>query len=244
MITQDAIKKLATRYQSSEFNVAREYCQHLFLSYFYRRENSAKVLFKGGTALKIIYQSPRFSEDLDFSGFGISASSIEELVENGLLEIEREGIDVDIKESTKTSGGYLAIINFSFLGYSVDVQLEISLRQKSRTSGIATLITSDLVPAYTVLQLPEGALVEEKVQALLERKKPRDFYDLYFILRSRLPILNRYKRDHVLKKQVTEIMKKEKVDFKSELKIFLPVSQHQILRNFETVLKNEMERYL
>jgi len=47
MITQDTIKKLATKYQTSEFNIAREYSQHLFLSYFYREKHSEKVLFKG-----------------------------------------------------------------------------------------------------------------------------------------------------------------------------------------------------
>lgn len=244
MITQDAIKKLATKYQTSEFNIAREYCQHLFLSYFYKEKSSEKVLFKGGTALKIIYQSPRFSEDLDFSGFRISSSVIEQLVENTLLEIEREGLEVEIKESTKTSGGYLAIINFNFLGYSVDVQLEISLRRKNATSGSVILIASDLIPPYTILQLPEEVLVDEKIQALLTRKKLRDFYDLYFILRSRLPIPSSYKRGHELKKKILEIMKKEKIDFTKELKLFLPVSHHQILRNFETTLINEIERYL
>jgi len=94
MITQDTIKELATKYQTSELNVAREYCQHLFLSYFYRQKGSEKVLFKDGTALRMIYQSPRFSEDLDFSGFKVSSSSIEELVEDTLLEIEREGFNI------------------------------------------------------------------------------------------------------------------------------------------------------
>lgn len=244
MITQDTIKKLATKHQTSEFNIAREYCQHLFLSYFYREKDSDKVLFKGGTALKIIYESPRFSEDLDFSGFKVYSSTIEQLVENTLLEIEREGIKVDIKESKKTSGGYLAIIKFSFLGYLIEMQLEISFRRKDTTNGIATLITTDLVPAYTVLQLLEEVLVGEKIQALLTRRKPRDFYDFYFILRSQLPIPNHYKRAHELKEKIMEIMETEKLDFKNELKLFLPISQHQILKDFKSVVKREVERYL
>ncbi|MDI6689725.1 MAG: nucleotidyl transferase AbiEii/AbiGii toxin family protein [Actinomycetota bacterium] len=65
MITKDAIKRFATKAQTSDLNVAREYCQHLFLSYFYQQKGSEKLLFKDGTALKIIYGSPRFSEDLD-----------------------------------------------------------------------------------------------------------------------------------------------------------------------------------
>lgn len=244
MITQDAVKKLAVKHQTSEFNVAREYCQHLFLSYLYRAKESEKVLFKGGTALKIIYGSPRFSEDLDFSGFRVFSSSIEQLVEDTLLEIEREGIKADVQESTKTSGGYLAIINLSFLGYLVNVQLEISLRRRNAIKGAAVLVNSDLIPPYTLLQLPEEDLVEEKIQALLTRKKPRDFFDLYFILRNRMPIPARYKRGHKLKKKVTEIMKTAKIDFKRELKLFLPTSHHQILKNFEITLNKEMDRYL
>lgn len=39
---------------------------------FYQEKEAEAILFKGGTALRLIYQSPRFSEDLDFSGFKIS----------------------------------------------------------------------------------------------------------------------------------------------------------------------------
>lgn len=67
MISSDFVKRLATQTQTTELNILREYLQHLFLSYFYKRKDSEKVLFKGGTALKFIYGSPRFSEDLDFS---------------------------------------------------------------------------------------------------------------------------------------------------------------------------------
>lgn len=34
--------------------------------------------------------------------------------------------------------------------------------------------------------LSRERLIDEKIQALLDRHKPRDFYDLYFILRSSL----------------------------------------------------------
>ena len=68
MISLDAIRKLAIQCRTSEYpNIVREYFQHLFLSQLYRMEKSDNLLFKGGTALRIIYGSPRFSEDLDFS---------------------------------------------------------------------------------------------------------------------------------------------------------------------------------
>lgn len=244
MISKDTIKKFATRWQTTELNVAREYCQHLFLSYFYRQKGSEKILFKGGTALKIIYESPRFSEDLDFSGFKASTSLIEKLIEGSLLEIEREGIRVEIEESKRTTGGYLAIASFDFLGYDVSIQIEISQRRGNSLEGIVTLVASDLTPPYTILYLSEDQLVVEKFEALFRRKAPRDFFDLYFILRSRLPIPEDYRKRHRLKDKLLKILEIEKIDFKRELKDLLPRSHHAILKDFRAVLKREIERYL
>jgi predicted nucleotidyltransferase component of viral defense system len=68
MIETSVIRGLANRCQTTAENVVREYFQHLFLSAIYRKKGSEKLLFKGGTALRIVWHSPRFSEDLDFTG--------------------------------------------------------------------------------------------------------------------------------------------------------------------------------
>ncbi|PIU51647.1 hypothetical protein COS91_03400, partial [Candidatus Desantisbacteria bacterium CG07_land_8_20_14_0_80_39_15] len=112
MITLEFLENVSVKNQTNVVNVIREYCQHLFLSYFYQEDDSEQVLFKGGTALKIIHQSPRFSEDLDFSGFSISFKKIEDLLETILSKMEGEGIETDIVESKKTTGGYLGVIHF------------------------------------------------------------------------------------------------------------------------------------
>ena len=65
MISNDTIRQFALKYQTTELNVRREYFQHLFLSYFYKQEGSERVFFNGGTALRLIYHSARFSEDLE-----------------------------------------------------------------------------------------------------------------------------------------------------------------------------------
>ena len=80
MISQESLTQAARSQQTTELNVAREHCQHLFLSAFYRQAGSEQAMFKGGTALRIVFGSPRFSEDLDFSGFGIPVDSIENWV--------------------------------------------------------------------------------------------------------------------------------------------------------------------
>lgn len=80
MIDLETIKILSQKYQIRIDNIIREYFQHLFLSFLYSQKESEDIYFKGGTALKIIYHSPRFSEDLDFSASkNISLSQIDDL---------------------------------------------------------------------------------------------------------------------------------------------------------------------
>ncbi|MRR29408.1 hypothetical protein EG834_03530, partial [bacterium] len=129
MITIEAIQAFATKLQTTELNVRREYYQHLFLSYFYQQPSSDLVYFKGGTALRVIYNSPRFSEDLDFSSSLTNIHPLEDAVVGALAEIARENTEVDITESKITSGSYLAIIHFRNDDMPVAVKLEISLRE-------------------------------------------------------------------------------------------------------------------
>src|SRR3989338_1313089 len=99
MITIEALEKLARQYQTGVFpNIIREYFQHVFLEELYKLPEAKQMLFKGGTALRIIYGSPRFSEDLDFSLFGVAQGAVKSFVENLFIhildEMARAGIQV------------------------------------------------------------------------------------------------------------------------------------------------------
>jgi predicted nucleotidyltransferase component of viral defense system len=240
MITAEAIRTLAAKFQTTELNVRREYCQHLFLSHFYQQPFTDQIYFKGGTALRVIYTSPRFSEDLDFSSSLTDIHALEDAVLDALAGIARENVDVDISESKTTSGGYLAIITFHG-GETppVAVQLEISLRE-GRKRGEAVTIISDFIPAYTILSLAKDQLLDEKINALLSRKKARDFYDLYFLLRANLlPPGQRGALPRAL-----ETVRNSRINFEQELKEFLPKSQWAIIRSFPTILERELERFV
>lgn len=244
MIEEKSLAGLAERYQTTIDNIVREYFQHLFLSGLYQEKESDSLFFKGGTALRLIWQSPRFSEDLDFAGSKISISRIESLMEKVLLKIEREGAKTSIDESKKTSGGYFAIFRLQGEDTKSDIQIEVSLRSGSQGKGEAVLIHSDLLPPYTLIHLDEKNLVREKVEACLSRGKARDFYDLYFILRSRMAFGEIFAKDKILKRKLLERTASGKLDLRSELKRFLPVSQHSLLKNFKSVLSAEIEKHL
>ena len=94
MISLETLEKLSRQYQMGVFpNIVREYFQHIFLTELYKLPDAEKLLFKGGTALRIVYDSPRFSEDLDFSLFGVLDHDVKSFVEGlfikTLAEIEK-----------------------------------------------------------------------------------------------------------------------------------------------------------
>lgn len=239
MITTEEIKKLASKYQTTEANIRQEYIQHLFLSYFYTQPQTKEIFFKGGTALRLLYKSPRFSEDLDFNASIRDILRIEEAVLDTLREIEREGLQPEIIEAKKTTGGYLAITTFHLSNDKVTLQLEISMRNKDARGEIVTVI-NNFIPAYVVMRLVEKELIREKITALLTRKKPRDFYDLYFLLRADLLPME-YKR---LASAILKTLQTSTIDFAFELKKFLPKTHWPVITDFKTLLINELRRYV
>ncbi len=249
MITKQFITELATKFQTTEFNISREYCQHLFLSYFYKKPKSDKVLFKGGTALRIIFKSPRFSEDLDFSAINagtITVPEINELIDSTIVDIKNEGIECEkvLNPGTQgeTTGGYFAIIKMKMLEFDSEIRLQISFRSPSEAISNTNLIQNEFIPAYVMVYLTEAILIREKVEALLDRSKPRDFFDLYFILRSS-ELVKFIPKIPDLKNKIITVMNQEK-GFENELKLFLPVSHQMLIKDFRERLQREIETHI
>ena len=241
MISREEIERLSTRNQMPKLAIAREYSQNCFLSEFYRLENSDRILFKGGTALRLIYQSPRYSEDLDFTAIkGISYMEIENLIMEVARSLIAWGFEADITEAKETTGGYLAKIDFSFLDFKINLKIEISFRKQKPKNGKEkefTRIKNEFIPHYNIYQLFEDKIVDGKISALLSRSKPRDWYDLYFLMRANMLNFNHKKKFP----EILEKLERKDADFKKELKSFLPRSHHIILKDFKKNLIKEIK---
>lgn len=236
MISKYSLAELAKKHQTTELNIRREYIQHLFLSLFYQQTQSNTIFFKGGTALRIIFNSPRFSEGLDFSAALSRGRDIEDAIFATLKEIDREGIYVEIAESKTTSGGYLSDLKFMWGDETLRILLQFSQRSPQDKSEVVT-VSNDFILPYVVVLLDRGQLVAEKIQAVLTRSKPRDFYDLYFMIRSRLLS----KADIDLLVGGKEKLYSVSINFEQELKQFLPRSHWPVIRDFKTSLKREID---
>lgn len=239
MLTTAQIKERATHEHTSDVNIAREYCQHLLLSALYQQPVARHLYFKGGTALRMLYRSPRFSEDLDFDAPAKqNIRELEDALAAALADVEALGIGTELTEAKTTSGGYLAAAVFSLADFKIVIQLEISLR-KGAIVGEVTTVENAYVPTYTLVQLAEQQLVAGKLTALLNRRKPRDFYDCYFLLRARLiPTELRS-----LLPKVLQALHEERPRFVSELKAFLPRSHWIIVKDLPSALEREIQKF-
>ncbi|MBU4299328.1 nucleotidyl transferase AbiEii/AbiGii toxin family protein [Patescibacteria group bacterium] len=240
MLRTEEIKKLSTKYQMQSLAVVREYCQHNILASFYNQRGSEKFLFKGGTALRILFKSPRFSEDLDFTGiYNPTYREIEDILTTTLGDLYNWGFNIDLLEAKKTTGGYLSKIKFSLYQFKFLIKIEISFRKSDKKiQGQVSSVQNDYIHTYNIIHLPREEIVSGKISALLTRVKDRDWYDLYFFLRGQMLEAKHRK----LLPDLLEKLKDSKTDFKRELKDFLPQSHQMILRDFKTNLIREIKR--
>lgn len=240
MISKSLIQELSVKWQTQELNVAREYAQHVLLSSMYGAEEDVKMAFKGGTALRLLYQSPRFSEDLDFTGW-TKTFYAGRYIETAVKEASRAGLLFKIIESKKTSGGWFALVETQVHEWPIRVEWNISLHTGVTPSSETVLVGTPLWTPYSVRALSVSNMVVEKLEALFRRKEPRDFFDVYYLIRNRLGLAEIASRKVRLIKCVRELNPKS---VKNDLKNFLPRTQWGLLTHLPKTLEKELEKLL
>lgn len=128
-----------------------------------------KAVLHGGNAIWRCYQGNRFSEDIDVY------LSEKEPLNNLFKSFEKKGFRI-IKKRVKEDSLYSEM---EFM--RVNIRLEATFR-KIKESIIKEYETSDgnLINVYTLDPLE---LVREKISACIKRRKVRDLYDIFFLLR-------------------------------------------------------------
>ena len=149
------------------------------------------------------------------------------------------------QDTNQTTGGYFATALFHVFDFEpIRIELNISSRgTRENIRGEVDSVTGDFVPTYPVVHLPQLKIVEEKIfGALRERKKPRDYYDLYFMLRRNM--LSSEQKDRLSKVQKEIVEEADRIDFSKELGAFLPNDQQNLIRDFGKTLSAEMKRQI
>jgi len=173
-------------------NVAREYLQARILGALQRVGAMIPLAFHGGTALRFLFSSPRFSEDLDFAlERSRDRYDLRVYLRAIRAELAAEGYEVILKVSDRKTG-HSAFVRFAGLPYELglsphrDAVLAIKIEVDTNPPAGAGLTTT-VVRRYVILQLQHhdrASLFAGKLHALLQRPytKGRDLYDLLWYL--------------------------------------------------------------
>lgn len=225
-MNSDHLNELVKKLGISRDQILREEAEMQFLAYLGDDKISTKLVFYGGTALRLAYNSPRFSEDIDlvavksvkFSEFAnfikITVSSHNTVFADSSWKLS------DLKDKKNTM---FAVILASDQKLKHNFSIKIEAHKPAKKVKINTqlaLIKSPLSieePLLLVPTLPE--LKRLKEDALHDRKKARDVFDLWYIAQS-------LRENFVLPVKMPSYKKRE---FENELKVFLPKKYYPVI---------------
>ena len=117
------------------------------------------------------------SIDLDFTE--LKPFSIDELK----TIIENKEISSEIKEINKTDNSTKIVLSyFTILEYRNNIIIDISKREKPALELVIRKLKSHYFKEISVLTFQLEELIAEKIRAIIQRNKPRDYLDIYYIL--------------------------------------------------------------
>lgn len=185
MIDEPTAIALANTQEIDPYTIVREYVQIRFLDVFFRIVKPKTFFFKGGTAIRLAYGSDRFSEDLDFTvtrGIDNPIDYAKKTVDSLTVEIP----DISMKP-VKTIAGQSAKISLqSFASHQpLTIKLDFSLREDVLTPQLAAIKTSLPIAGTPLVDtVSKEEILAEKIRAVINRRKGRDIYDLWYLLHT------------------------------------------------------------
>lgn len=170
-------------------NILREYLQYKILEIIFKSSHAAKLSFLGGTALRIVHNNTRFSEDLDFDNFGLEESEFNAIAQEVKAGLDALGLKTEI--NTVMKGAYRCNVRLPEVLFvnelsplqeeKILIQIDTLPHQYPYTPDKKILNKFDVFSEIFVT--PVSLLLSQKIWAAINRKraKGRDFYDIVFL---------------------------------------------------------------
>lgn len=177
----------------TDIQLYKEYLELMVLDYLSSHSLIGKLTFIGGTALRLLRQIDRFSEDLDFDCKNLSQEEFASLTDDVVRFLRRNGLPAVTKEKESDAlTAFRRTIQFPQLLYDLGLspyrEKKFVLKIKAQDQGVdyrREMFTVNRDGFYFRIPSPSDAtLYAMKLSTILHRGKGRDFYDAMF-LRSR-----------------------------------------------------------
>jgi len=235
-------------------NILREYLQYKILQIIFNSKYANKLSFLGGTALRIVSDNARFSEDLDFDNFGLKEKEFDEISQLVKKHLELEGYEVEVRNIFKDAYRcYVRIPKLLFdSGLSGYEEEKILIQLNTAPHGFQyepDKVILNKFDVFTEINVtPMDIVLSQKIFAIFNRKVPkgRDFYDAVFLLSKTKPNYDylqlklKIKRKEELKEKILTL--ENKLDFKELAKdvepfLFNPADSKKVVL-FARYIKN------
>ncbi len=205
MIIQKEILKISKNLGIQSFVLDKDWVLGHFLNAMFDFEEvKENFVFKGGTCLKKCYfPDYRFSEDLDFTLLDKSLKIDKKFFDRIIIDAEKNsGANFHLKEIKSQiyrdiPQGYEITILFwgadhkpnqkplPVNRWKTKIKLDISFSEKiilkPEFKSIFHLFSDSKIIRNKVPVYPINEIAAEKLRSLLQRNRPRDIYDLYYL---------------------------------------------------------------
>lgn len=217
-----------------------EYIQLMILDYLSATPWIRKITFIGGTSIRLIKGIDRFSEDLDFDCKDLNEQEFMEMT-NGIIRfLQRSGLRTEAKDKPNPK---LKAFRRSLL--FPELLFEMGMTGHREERFLVKVESQDQLFFYSpaIVHIkgcgfffpipvpPDGVLCAMKVEAMLDRQKGRDFYDVMFLMSQTMP-------DFSFLSQRCGISDKKELKLRVE-EVFSTVDLKLKMRDFEHLLFNK-----
>ena len=171
-------------------HILKEYVELLALEWLSRSDYASKLVFIGGTNLRLVQGIDRFSEDLDFDCKQLSDTEFIAMTDELISYLRLHGLNVEVRDrDTSNLKAYRRNIYFPELLFDLRLtghrEERFLMKIEAQDQGIAyprEMATVQRSGFYFPVAVPPlGVLLSMKLSALLTRQKGRDFYDVLFL---------------------------------------------------------------
>jgi len=177
----------------------KEYVQLLILDFLSSSAYIKKIVFIGGTNLRLVKGIDRFSEDLDFDCKDFSNNEFMEMTDNILVFLQRSGFRAETRDKHNEK-----LKAFRRNIYFPELLFDLNLSAYKEERFLVKIESQDQQFDYKPVMInikrmgfffpfpvpPDDVICAMKISAMLSRQKGRDFYDVMFLLGQTQPNYN------------------------------------------------------
>jgi len=181
---------------SFQKHMLKEYLQLLILDFLSATPYVGKLVFIGGTNLRLVKGIDRFSEDLDFDCKELSREEFLAMTDAVLHFLQRSGLRAEVRDRENDKlKAFRRNIHFPELLFELGLtghreeRFLIKLEsQDQQVSYKQVMVNIKGCGFYFPFPVPsDEVLCSMKLSAMLTRNKGRDFYDAMFLLAQAQP---------------------------------------------------------